>query len=526
MGRGDEPSYDPLLWGNSPFVAEGRRVQNKLATIVFSVLYGGVFLGSFCAYHNANPKFFELDDKFLNDPANCPIDTSHRRLLEAHDQPRFDASDFASHAVAWLIISILASTAIAAAFLHLVRHHAHSLARLTIGFQMAVPATAATMFLLSGSFGPALLSGAFAALTFAVFYMWRREIGVASTLLSVAGHGLAANANLIGMTIALNIGSVFFVLPPLVGAILGFSVGDVVPNPMRENREACVDEFGVGVTCCAWQPRTGAMVYIGLAGLVAGWTMLALNQIWVYTVSGTVAQWYFSPPGTSVTGNAARSFKHAITTSLGTNIFAGLILTITNLIKQQQQQDQQNGNFSFFGFIASCLASLYEYLTKFATVFAAISGDDLLTAGRRVTDLLMRSMLEAFATTVWFPSAVMSLASVTLSALWGGAVWASYRYLHHPGGVEEKYPQSNAIVLGVLVGVVTFFVLSFLMNVLLSVLDSVFVCFAIDKDRQTVANAEMYEALLGAMEKRESDSGRGVGVVFEGPDGGLGYGRA
>jgi hypothetical protein len=53
MGRGDEPSYDPLMWGNSPFVKEGRRVQNKLATIVFSVLYGGVFLGSFCAYHNA-----------------------------------------------------------------------------------------------------------------------------------------------------------------------------------------------------------------------------------------------------------------------------------------------------------------------------------------------------------------------------------------------------------------------------------------------------------------------------------------
>jgi hypothetical protein len=122
----------------------------------------------------------------------------------------------------------------------------------------------------------------------------------------------------------------------------------------------------------------------------------------------------------------------------------------------------------------------------------------------------------------------MSLASVTLSALWGGAVWAGYRYLHHPGGVEEKFPQSNAIVLGVLVGVVTLFVLSFLINVLLSVLDSVFVCFAIDKDRQTVANAEMYEALLGAMEKRESSDigGGNVGVVFEGPDGGLGYGRA
>jgi hypothetical protein len=54
MGRGDEPSYDPLLsWGNSPFVAEGRRFTDKLATYVFTLLYAGVFVGSFCAYHNA-----------------------------------------------------------------------------------------------------------------------------------------------------------------------------------------------------------------------------------------------------------------------------------------------------------------------------------------------------------------------------------------------------------------------------------------------------------------------------------------
>ena len=53
MGRGDEPSYDPLLWGNSPFVAEGRRTKDKIATIVFGVLYSIVVFGSYCAYHHA-----------------------------------------------------------------------------------------------------------------------------------------------------------------------------------------------------------------------------------------------------------------------------------------------------------------------------------------------------------------------------------------------------------------------------------------------------------------------------------------
>jgi hypothetical protein len=73
-------------------------------------------------------------------------------------------------------------------------------------------------------------------------------------------------------------------------------------------------------------PESGAAARIhfseALSVLMALWTMLTLNQIRVYTVSGTVAQWYFTPSGSPITGNAARSLKSAVTTSLGTNIFA------------------------------------------------------------------------------------------------------------------------------------------------------------------------------------------------------------
>ena len=444
------------------------------------------------------------------------MDAGRRKLLGDDEKAKFDASDFAGHAVYWLIVSALASFAVAAGFLHLVRNHAETLARATIGFQLALPTAAAIGLLLSGAFGAALIPAAIAGLTFVVFYLWRREIGVASKLLSVAGHGLFANGALIGLTVALNFAAMLFALPPLIGAIIAFAVGDVVPNPLRDGREACVDQFGTGVSCCAWQPKTGAQIYMGAAGFVAAWTMLTLNQIRVYTVSGTVAQWYFAPPGAPIVGNAMRSLKHALTTSLGTNIFAGLVLTFTQAVKNQQQQDQANGDFSIIGFLASCLASIYEYLTKFATVFSAISGDGLVTAGKRVTDLLMRSMLEAFATTIWFPSAMMTLASITISALYGSSVYLGYRYLHHTGG--EKFPVTNAVVLGILVGVVTLFVLSFLIGVLLSVLDAVFVCFAIDKDRQAVANAEMYESLLGIVEER--------GIVVESPDGRMEFGTS
>ena len=50
---------------------------------------------------------------------------------------------------------------------------------------------------------------------------------------------------------------------------------------------------------------------------------------------------------------------------------------------------------------------LVEYLTKFATVFLAITGDAFFTAGRKVTDLLVRNLLNTFASTVWFTPLVI-----------------------------------------------------------------------------------------------------------------------
>ena len=503
--------------------------ENSNTRETFSIISQHVVCFCVCR----NPKFFEINEKYLNDPKNCPVASPpgvRNLLADAHNPPPFDAQDFVSHAATWFAISIIVSLGIAYTFIHLVRNHADGLARGTIAFQISIPIVAAISLLLSGAVGQSAIAGVWAGLTWLVFYLWRREIGIAARLLSVAGHGLAANPSLILYTILLNVAGVFLAFPPFIGAVLGFAVGDVVVNPARDVKHdddiggggsapVCVDEFGNAVPCCAWQPVPNAMAYMGFAALVGVWTMLTLNQIRVFTVSGTVAQWYFSATSTAAaTGNAAlRSLKYACTSSFGTNAFAGLILTFTNAVKSQQQQEQNNGQVSLFGFLASCLASLFEYLTKFATVMAAITGDSLLTAGRKVTDLLVRSALEAFATTVWFPSAVLTLATFTVSTLFGGLVWLSYHFVHHPTS-GEKYPATNAIVLAVLVGVVTLFVLSFMTGVLLSCLDAVFVCFAIDRDRQEVGQQEIYDELKAAVVER--------GILVESPDGELGYGAS
>lgn len=548
MGRDGPEGYSLLGSDHASPIAENRPARDRGWAWALITLYIGSLVGGVTAYSHlcvprftrfqivsrflfssltpplppaphSNPEFFKINEKYLADASHCPAPSPSgaRALLDAGDDPPpFDASDFASHAAAWLAISAAASTLLAAGFLHLVRHHARALTRATVAFQLAVPTAVALGLALSGALGQSLVAGAFAGLTYLVFYLWRRELGVAASLMAVAGHGLAENASLIGFTLLLNGASVALAVPPFVGAAAGFAVGDVAPNPARGGRAACVDEFGDGVACCAWQPRPAAAAYTAVAALVGVWTMLTLNQVRVFTVSGAVARWYFAPPGASTAGHARTALRQAVTSSLGTCAFGGAVLTLTQAVKRQQQEDAQAGRVSIFGLLASCMASLYEYLTKFATVMAAVTGEGLTAAGRRATDLLLRSALEAFATTIWFPQAILQLVSVTLAAAWGAAVWAGYRYLHAPGG--EEYPATNAIVLGALVGVVTLFVLSFVAGVLLAVLDAVFICFALDRDRAAVSNAALYGELLGAVQER--------GVLVVEPDGGMEYGQA
>lgn len=340
----------------------------------------------------------------------------------------------------------------------------------------------------------------------------------------VAGHGLAENAQLFLLTLALGAAAALAAAPQLVGALASLSLGALVPNPEIPPGELCA--AGGDVACCAWRPAGAGLAGVAASLTAAAWVFLTLQQVRVFTVAGTVAQWYFSPAGTSSNSGATRrSLKHALRASLGTNAFAGAVLALTSAVRQAASSGggggdgNGNGGGSLLGAVAGAFASsaaaVLEYLNKFAVVQAAITGEPLLAAGRRVTDLLGRNLLSAVATTVWFPSMLVGLASVTVSLLWGGFVWGAYRLAHGGGAGGELNAPANAVVLGVAAGAAALAVLSFLAGVLLSVLDAVFVCFAMDRDRQEISNAELYEALLSVAE----------GAAVEHPGGGVEYGR-
>lgn len=82
-----------------------------------------------------------------------------------------------------------------------------------------IPAAAAVVFLLNGQGTTALVFGGLALLAAWVFSLWRHQIALATRLLGVSAHGLAANSGIITSTVLLNLAALLAVLP--LGAFLG-----------------------------------------------------------------------------------------------------------------------------------------------------------------------------------------------------------------------------------------------------------------------------------------------------------------
>lgn len=143
-----------------------------------------------------------------------------------------------------------------------------------------------------------------------------------------------------------------------------------------------------------------------------------------------------------------RSLKHGLGPQFGTLLFGGMVLTIVDLIRavfRSAQHSARNRNLlaGLFCMVTSCIAnlllSLVEYLTKFATIWAAIKGDSFLDSGRKVSDLLKRNMLDSLRIW-WFPQVsclgaaaigerkvvACLLAHLVIAAsglFWGGGSW-------------------------------------------------------------------------------------------------------
>jgi hypothetical protein len=69
-----------------------------------------------------------------------------------------------------------------------------------------------------------------------------------------------------------------------------------------------------------------------------------------------------------------------------------------------------------------CIYALIEYISKFATLQASMTGQNFCDAASTVTDLLQRNFLTAYGTYA-FPSMILQGAALVLAAGFGVTTW-------------------------------------------------------------------------------------------------------
>lgn len=117
---------------------------------------------------------------------------------------------------------------------------------------------------------------------------WSR-LKLTANLIKVAGEGLADNPGLAVSTIGIMVTTFLVVLVQMSLVVLGYANGSVVP----------ADETSYSATPCQWQPNGGGISYMLLCLVLLLWTSAIGEQMALYTIAGTIGQWYYAPAGAS-----------------------------------------------------------------------------------------------------------------------------------------------------------------------------------------------------------------------------------
>ena len=369
-----------------------------------------------------------------------------------------------------------------------------------------------------GLFVPGLClvaSGAFGGL---LVCLWRRRIVKAADLLALTAHSVNDNrsvftASFLFQACAVAVALVVALLaslslaadsrlvrsPDLLPGADGVRGDHCVGHPIVCDDGECFEDLSqvTTVPCCVTSIGGLGIAYSAGALLFLLWATSLIYALKQFTISGTVAQWYFSPVGSSTSGNLMRSLRHGLGPQIGTLACAAAIKSALDLLRGLVNSAQPRDGgcniltalYLVFQWLVALVAELLETLTEYAVVYAAVSGLALRDAGREVAGIGKRYFGDAVA--MWaFPEAMLGTLVLYLALVWttlmGAGTWLFL--LGDPQG------QNATVAVSAAVFSVTLLVLSFFSGVVLDAVKAVFVCYCLDKDRHQISRSDMHEA--------------------------------
>ncbi|MCD7464858.1 hypothetical protein HAX54_053516 [Datura stramonium] len=306
---------------------------------------------------------------------------------------------------------------------------------------------------------------------------WHR-IELTVKIIGVASYALSRNLGLFGVLPALTLGLLAYYAPIVVFLVFARFNGEVVPKEKN------------GEYYCVWKQDSWVPAYYTFAILAMLWSATSMIEAQVYVISGTIAQWYFNKDESGPKRSMRSALRNAFGPSSGTVCFSGLLIAVVRLVRSMvdnaNQEDSGIVNL-VLRFCANTLLSAVEFVNKFTINFAAITGEAYCTSAKMTYELLKRNLLSpVFVETV--STRILAGIIFVLSTIYAILVFVVVRAATHLG--------IEAYLIAVLAWLLLMVVLGFFVHVLDNVIDTVYVCYAIDRDRGEVCKQEVHDVYV------------------------------
>jgi len=524
---------------NSPFRYGPREFKDVAYIVLFVLLLGAMVIGGAYATSHRNRNFENIVNGNLNMSlaSSCPSDkfsqNQARYFLFDDSKPEFDAQGAIRIGMIWVLASVVAAIALGCCLVYTFVHKAGFAMKFTIAVQVGLPLLSAFFFLAKGIFAGAVFFFIITALNALCFYLYKNQLALCTKLLEVAATGLKDNHMLVPTVLLLKLMGLAIILPSVGAGVMAFMNGSVVPNDSVTSNTSdgtCLNEVGDVVSCCAWKTDDWVPPFIALVVFGVMWTFNTIFEIRLFTSSSALVQWYYTPVGLHRQGKAiSLGLYHAFGPQLGTCCYGGLVLTLVDYLRQLANNAADAGsNNAGIGeqicrFVVAmaidCIAAIVEYLTKFTTIMASITGDGLCVAARSTYDILTRNFLSSLSVW-WIPSTVLSVMCLTISVIWTFVTFVILWAIH-------SHQMSMVVVISVITFFLTFMALSFVATMLTLAVDVCYVCYAMDLDTQQQNRKDVHDIFDVVKQEQpiyKKQMASMEGPIIQQPGGGLAYG--
>lgn len=307
---------------------------------------------------------------------------------------------------------------------------------------------------------------------------WHR-IELTVRIIKVASVALSTNLRLFVMLPCLTLGLAVYLVPIVVFLVLARSNGKIVPRESNWKYE------------CVWKEDGWVPAYYALAILTMLWSAIVVLEAQVYVISGTIAQWYFSKDDLAPQRSVRSSLRNVFGPSFGTICLSGLLIGVVRVVRALVDSARQENAPGILNSMLRCCVNVsltaVDFLNKFTINFAAIIGEGYCISAKMTYELLKRNLLSTvFVETI--STRLLTGIVFILSSAYAIVVCAILKTASKLG-VESYIVAATAWLALILV-------LSFFVHVLDNVIDTVYVCYAIDRDKGEVCKPDIHDVYV------------------------------